>query len=141
MLNIITVINSRLVVDLGYELDDTEIASHHRCSCSFLTNLHQEFVSEAESEMKSLLKLYSHMKQEYVKVVKFFGEDSAKMRIDEFFSTFASFIEDFKVSLLCTIVSVCLSIIVMCVCLCIGVGTRGAMGAMAPTTIMVTLIY
>ena len=47
--------------------------------------------------MKTLLRLYSHMKQEYAKVVKFFGEDSAKMRIDEFFSAFASFIEDFKV--------------------------------------------
>ena len=47
--------------------------------------------------MKSLLRLYGHMKQEYTKATKFFGEDPAKMRIDGFFSAFASFIEDFKV--------------------------------------------
>ena len=39
------------------------------------------------------------MKQEYAKAIKFFGEEPTKMRIDEFFSAFASFIEDFKVSL------------------------------------------
>lgn len=49
--------------------------------------------------MESLLKLYGHMKQEYAKVTKFFGEDPVKMRIDEFFGAFASFIEDFKVRL------------------------------------------
>ena len=50
--------------------------------------------------MKNLLRLYGHMKQEYAKATKFFGEEPAKMRIDEFFSAFASFIEDFKVSIL-----------------------------------------
>lgn len=59
----------------------------------------QEFISKAEGEMKNLLRLYGHMKQEYAKATKFFGEEPAKMRIDEFFSAFASFIEDFKVSI------------------------------------------
>ena len=49
--------------------------------------------------MKTLLRLYGHMKQEYAKAVQFFGEDPAKMRIDDFFSAFASFIEDFNVCL------------------------------------------
>lgn len=37
------------------------------------------------------------MKQEYRKVVKFFGEDPAKMRIDDFFGSFTAFITDFEV--------------------------------------------
>ena len=75
---------------------------HNSCNhvtCGFSLINHQGFISEAEGEMKSLLRLYGHMKQEYAKVVKFFGEDTAKIRIDEFFSTFASFIEDFKVGI------------------------------------------
>lgn len=47
--------------------------------------------------MTELLKRYSHMKQEYASVLKFFGEDPANMPIDEFFSTFAGFIADFEV--------------------------------------------
>ena len=67
-----------------------------KCDSLTLTGV-QEFISDSEGEMKSLLRLYGHMKQEYTKATKFFGEDPAKMRIDEFFSAFASFIEDFKV--------------------------------------------
>ena len=37
------------------------------------------------------------MKQEYRKVVKFFGEDPTKMRIDDFFGSFTAFITDFEV--------------------------------------------
>ena len=48
--------------------------------------------------MTNLLRLYARMKQEYQQVVKFFGEDTAKMRIDDFFGTFATFITDFGVS-------------------------------------------
>lgn len=69
----------------------------NRLSDSLTLLMHQEFISEAEGEMKSLLRLYGHMKQEYDKATKFFGEEPAKMRIDEFFGAFASFIEDFKV--------------------------------------------
>ena len=47
--------------------------------------------------MADLLRLHSRMKQEYHKVVKFFGEDPAKMRIDDFFGTFIAFITDFEV--------------------------------------------
>lgn len=47
--------------------------------------------------MADLLRLHSRMKQEYHKVVKFFGEDPAKMRIDDFFGTFVAFITDFEV--------------------------------------------
>ena len=47
--------------------------------------------------MADLLRLHSRMKQEYHKVVKFFGEDPAKMRIDDFFGTFTAFITDFEV--------------------------------------------
>ena len=47
--------------------------------------------------MADLLRLHSRMKQEYNKVVKFFGEDPAKMRIDDFFGTFVAFITDFEV--------------------------------------------
>lgn len=39
------------------------------------------------------------MKQEYNSVMKFYGEDTAKTRIDDFFSTFASFISDFEVKI------------------------------------------
>jgi len=47
--------------------------------------------------MADLLRLYGRMKQEYRKVVKFFGEDPAKMRIDDFFGSFTAFITDFEV--------------------------------------------
>ena len=47
--------------------------------------------------MADLLRLYSRMKHEYRKVVKFFGEDPAKMRIDDFFGAFTAFITDFEV--------------------------------------------
>lgn len=47
--------------------------------------------------MADLLRLHSRMKQEYQKVVKFFGEDPARMRIDDFFGTFTAFITDFEV--------------------------------------------
>ena len=40
---------------------------------------------------------YGRMKQEYRKVVKFFGEDPTKMRIDDFFGSFTAFITDFEV--------------------------------------------
>ena len=38
------------------------------------------------------------MKQEYKQVVHFFGEDPTKMRIDDFFGIFASFMTDFQAS-------------------------------------------
>jgi len=47
--------------------------------------------------MADLLRLYGRMKQEYRKVVKFFGEDPAKVRIDDFFGSFTAFITDFEV--------------------------------------------
>ena len=47
--------------------------------------------------MAGLLRVYAHMKQEYSQAVHFFGEDPAKMRIDDFFGIFASFIADFEV--------------------------------------------
>lgn len=47
--------------------------------------------------MAGLLRLYGRMKQEYRKVVKFFGEDPTKMRIDDFFGSFTAFITDFEV--------------------------------------------
>ena len=50
--------------------------------------------------MAELLRLHSRMKQEYHKVVKFFGEDPARMRIDDFFGTFTAFISDFEVKIL-----------------------------------------
>ena len=46
--------------------------------------------------MSHLLQLYSRMKQEFSRVVHFFGEDPAKMRIDDFFGIFASFMTDFE---------------------------------------------
>ena len=49
--------------------------------------------------MTDLLKAYALMKQEYSSVLKFYGEDATKARIDDFFSTFASFISDFEVTL------------------------------------------
>jgi len=48
--------------------------------------------------MTELLKSYSSMKQDFTSVVKFYGEDSAKMRIDNLFSTFASFTTEFEVN-------------------------------------------
>ena len=48
--------------------------------------------------MDELLKLYTKMKQEYQGAVKFFGEDPAKMRVDDFFSAFATFVDGFEVS-------------------------------------------
>ncbi len=48
--------------------------------------------------MSDLLKLHARMKQEYLQAVKFFGEDTSKMRVDDFFGTFASFTRDFEVS-------------------------------------------
>lgn len=57
----------------------------------------QEFVLQADEEMTGLLKTYAHMKQEYASALKFFGEDSSTMRIDDFFSAFAAFITDFEV--------------------------------------------
>ena len=54
-------------------------------------------MSEADEEMTKLLKLYAYMKQEYASILKFFSEDQATTRIDDFFGTFAGFISDFKV--------------------------------------------
>ena len=52
--------------------------------------------------MADLMRLYSHMRQEYQQAVQFFGEDPARMRIDDFFGAFAAFIADFQVrTLLC----------------------------------------
>ncbi len=59
----------------------------------------QKFVSWADEEITELLKVFSLMKQEYNSVMKFYGEDTAKTRIDDFFSTFASFISDFEVKI------------------------------------------
>ena len=67
------------------------------CVCGLDSTPHQSFLAEAQGEMAALLKLYSRMKQEYRQAVKFFGEDPANMRIDDFFGTFASFIADFEV--------------------------------------------
>ena len=61
-----------------------------------LTRL-QAFLSEADGVMSGLLRLYTRMKQEYQKAIRFFGEDISKMRIDEFFGTFAAFVTDFEV--------------------------------------------
>ena len=82
-----------IILSLSQPLD----IKFNRLSDSLTLLTHQEFISEAEGEMKSLLRLYGHMKQEYDKATKFFGEEPTKMRIDEFFGAFASFIEDFKV--------------------------------------------
>lgn len=65
--------------------------------CFLDHGMFQEFVSQADQEMTELLRAYAHMKQEYKSVLKFFGEDSSTMRIDDFFSTFAAFISDFEV--------------------------------------------
>lgn len=48
--------------------------------------------------MSNLLTIYSQMKQEFNRVVVFYGEDPVKMRIDDFFTIFASFSTEFKVT-------------------------------------------
>lgn len=73
--------------------------------CFLDQGMFQEFVSQADQEMTELLRAYAHMKQEYKSVLKFFGEDSSTMRIDDFFSTFAAFISDFEVQKLVMIIS------------------------------------
>lgn len=65
----------------------------------------QPFIKNAEKEMSSLIKLYTQMKSEFSKATQFFGEDSAKLQIDEFFSIFATFMNDFDVRLLFTLKS------------------------------------
>lgn len=68
------------------------------CTSTASLTIHpQAFLSEADSKMADLLKLHSRMKQEYAQAVKFFGEDTSKMRVDDFFGTFASFMTDFEV--------------------------------------------
>ncbi len=57
----------------------------------------QPFLVEADKEMDSLLKLYGKMKTEYQAAVRFFGEDPLKLRIDDFFGAFATFVDDFEV--------------------------------------------
>ena len=70
------------------------------CPFNFsLTMTKQEFVAWADKEITELLKSYSFMKQEFASVMKFYGEDTAKTRIDNFFSTFASFTSEFEVSM------------------------------------------
>lgn len=54
-------------------------------------------MAEAEEKMEELTSLYARMKQEYQSVLHFFGEDSSRMSIDEFFGAFAGFIADFEV--------------------------------------------
>lgn len=71
---------------------------HAPCTLSPNHTLTQEFLSTAEGQMADLLKLYSRMKQEYSQAVRFFGEDPVKLRIDDFFGIFASFIADFEVA-------------------------------------------
>ena len=61
----------------------------------------QSFLAESEGKMTELVELYSNMKQDFKQVVLFFGEDPTKMRIDDFFSIFASFMTDFEVYITC----------------------------------------
>ena len=61
----------------------------------------QPFIKNAEKEMSSLIKLYTQMKSEFSKAAQFFGEDSSKLQLDEFFSIFATFMNDFDVRLFC----------------------------------------
>ena len=57
-------------------------------------------MSEAEQDMTKLVRLHQQMKQEYQRAAKFFGEDPAKIRIDEFYGAFAGFVTDFEVCIL-----------------------------------------
>ena len=49
---------------------------------------------EAEQDMTKLVRLHQQMqmKQEYQRAAKFFGEDPAKIQIDEFYGAFAGFV-------------------------------------------------
>ena len=67
--------------------------------------------------MADLLQLYSHMKQDYSQAVHFFGEDPAKMRIDDFFGIFSSFIMDFEVQQQIIIYTATVYYITYCVCM------------------------
>ena len=51
--------------------------------------------------MQSLLDLQTRMNVEYEKAVRFFGEDSAKTRSDEFFAVFYQFLGTFEVMVSC----------------------------------------
>ena len=57
--------------------------------------------------MADLMRLYSHMQQEYQQAVQFFGEDPARMRIDDFFGAFTAFIADFQVHFFASCVYLC----------------------------------
>ncbi len=57
----------------------------------------QPFLVEADQQMEALLQLYTKMKLEYQTAARFFGEDPLKMRIDDFFGAFATFVDDFEV--------------------------------------------
>lgn len=46
------------------------------------------------------MSLYSQMKSELAKTAAFFSEDPSKIKIDEFFSVFATFSTDFDVSII-----------------------------------------
>ena len=81
-------------------------------STLFLSFVPQSFLTEADEQMDSLLKLYSKMKQEYQSAVKFFGEDPVKLRVDDFFGAFATFVDDFEVCIMqitqiCPIAELC----------------------------------
>ena len=82
-------------------IKNQNVYCHLYCINVLLKSLNhcQTFTAEADQDMAGLLKLYSKMKQEYQTAVKFFGEDSIKMRVDDFFGAFAAFISDFEVLL------------------------------------------
>lgn len=94
------------IADLSEKLDTTQRtirAVHAGVGNSIPGDKFEEvmgaFVSEAEQEMTTLVKLHQQMKQEYERAARFFGEEPSKMRIDEFYGAFAEFVTSFESAL------------------------------------------